>query len=127
MQKEGIHQISNINTLSPPPIVPPRGFAEPVPPDFAVTAVHRDMAAMMGAPDPESCVDAFIGHHQSLGTVSENWDGEFRKWLAREREFRAVQSHRGKQRVVRDKGNEKSSRSSGLFAERYGHLSIVDA
>lgn len=89
----------------------------PIPDDFAVTDTHRDMARIMGAPAPESCVDAFIGNHQSKNTVSANWDAEFRKWLAREREYSRRPT--GGKHATREIGNGKlSAAERGVAAER---------
>ena len=60
----------------------------PVPDDFAVTEQHVEYARAHRLPDPHECVLAFVAHHQARGTLRENWDAEFRKWLANERVYR---------------------------------------
>ena len=32
----------------------------------------------------------FVAHHQAKGTLSGDWDAEFRKWLAKERAYRQI-------------------------------------
>jgi len=60
----------------------------PVPDDFAVTEQHVEYARAHRLPDPHECLLAFVAHHQARGTLRENWDAEFRKWLANERVYR---------------------------------------
>jgi len=60
----------------------------PVPEDFAVSEQHVEYARAHRLPDPHDCVLAFVAHHQARGTLRENWDAEFRKWLANERVYR---------------------------------------
>jgi hypothetical protein len=60
----------------------------PIPDDFSVTKQHADYARIHGLPDPHDCVLQFVAHHQAKGTLSADWDAEFRKWLANERVYR---------------------------------------
>ncbi len=78
----------------------------PMPDDFAVTEQHVEYARAHRFPDPHECVLAFVAHHQARGTLRENWDAEFRKWLANERAYRKTQGG------TRHAARQHSSRSS---------------
>jgi len=75
----------------PPPgtVTAPDGSVRAkIPTDFAVTKTHRDYAKAHGLPPPDDCLLQFAAHHEAKGTLSANWDAEFRKWLANEKAFR---------------------------------------
>lgn len=71
------------------------GFRTPIPADFQVTEQHRQYAGMHRLPNPDDCILAFVNHHQAKGTLSANWDAEFRKWLATQKVLDAKRPRAG--------------------------------
>jgi hypothetical protein len=52
-----------------------------IPEDFEVSREVMDDAQAFGWADPRAEVHAFKNHHIARGTLSVNWDAQFKSWL----------------------------------------------
>lgn len=59
-----------------------------IPEMFHVTKAHVEFAKFHKLTDPHDCILAFVAHHQGMGTLADDWDAMFRKWLAMDRDFK---------------------------------------
>jgi hypothetical protein len=70
-----------------PPVVPPRGRAKQLPPDFALSTEMVVYANDAGVADAASTFSHFCDHHRARGNAMVDWTAAWRTWVRNEVKF----------------------------------------